>query len=563
MSPRECVAAWAVAFLLALTLMAADVLGLVGGGAVPYANGVGCDVWFYFSLVLSPESVAAMTPSDSRFMTRPLYFAPVHLLKSLLPAIDINVLSFLLFLPLATAALYAGLRSMFAPPSAALGAVLVGSTSLLITVMSSTFATVASAAYSNVMLACLMWGGRLASPRLARSDLLFAAAGVFFVFAANAHLMAIKFNFLYVLFAVPIHLLSRPYGPAVTVVGRAAGLFLVGMVVGIAATLSLSGALGLGFFMPYRQIEVALRGIADVHSAHWLHETHAFVLMGLLLMLSLWAVKRLRCQSGPEARRLYLLLGIAAATCLFNLHAGLIVGDYNLVHDYFYFLLLPCVGLTFCAAFADRIDRAGKTAFLALGATLVGLNLLIAVVYELKTLLAYKNNYTAYAVLAAVAVGLFLLRRRPGVSWSVALVAIGLHVAADNTTRAHYLSARVEDQAVARTTERAIAFIFAHVRSQPIAWIAAADNHRLDLTIFRGLQRCDYEPSFPGRLPDRPEALAAGRTLIVIDGEARPASRIQEALAPHGVGFEPVASRYFPRGDVAKAGVQITIGTLR
>lgn len=84
---------------LALLLIAADQAGLWGHGRVPYSNGGGCDIWFYFSQIISPAAGHLLADS-TRFVARPLYVMPPHL-ETLLPVLDPNQAAFLVYLPLA------------------------------------------------------------------------------------------------------------------------------------------------------------------------------------------------------------------------------------------------------------------------------------------------------------------------------------------------------------------------------------------------------------------------------------------------------------------------------
>ena len=112
MSLREAAAALIGSIALAFVLVAADQMGLWGHGRVPYSNGGGCDIWFYFSQIISPQA-GNFLADGTRFVSRPLYVMPPHLLEALLPALDPNQAAFFVFLPLATAALYLGLRALF------------------------------------------------------------------------------------------------------------------------------------------------------------------------------------------------------------------------------------------------------------------------------------------------------------------------------------------------------------------------------------------------------------------------------------------------------------------
>jgi hypothetical protein len=50
---KEVAVAYLSAMLLASLLIAADRIGVWGAGRIPYSNRDGCDIWFYFSLIIA------------------------------------------------------------------------------------------------------------------------------------------------------------------------------------------------------------------------------------------------------------------------------------------------------------------------------------------------------------------------------------------------------------------------------------------------------------------------------------------------------------------------------
>src|SRR5258708_34203543 len=101
--------------------------------------------------------------------------------------------------------------------------------------------------------------------------------------------MAIKFNFLFCLFALGC-VLSDPIDlrRGAAEVLEAALLFLLGALCGTAAGVLLSLALGLGAMTPYLQVIGAMAGMGENHSSGWAGETPAFGL--ILLCGTLWAI---------------------------------------------------------------------------------------------------------------------------------------------------------------------------------------------------------------------------------------------------------------------------------
>jgi len=144
---KETVTAGIASIALALLLIAADQAGLWGHGRVPYSNGGGCDIWFYFSQIISPAA-GHLLADGTRFVARPLYVVPPHLLETLLPALDPNQAAFLVYLPLAVTALYLGLRALFGRATAASGALLLGTAPLLINLASGTYVPMGAGTYA-------------------------------------------------------------------------------------------------------------------------------------------------------------------------------------------------------------------------------------------------------------------------------------------------------------------------------------------------------------------------------------------------------------------------------
>jgi hypothetical protein len=555
---KEAAAACVGSVGLAFLLIAADRMGLWGHGRVPYSNGGGCDIWFYFSQIISPQA-GNLLAEGTRFVSRPLYVVPPHLLKALFPALDPNQAAFFVFLPLAAAALYLGLRALFGRATSAAGALLIGSAPLLVNMASGTYVAMGAAAYAICMLACLLWTGRLAGERPIAHLATAFLGGLFFAFAANANMMSIKFDFTFVLFALPIG--SQPLRRLATLTARAAGAFVVGAGAGILFTLALSALLGLGFYTPLQQVVAALGGIELARHPNWQHESVGFALIAVICVLAAWACHR---QRAPRA----LLIGaVAIGTSAFHLVAFLAFGDNDLAFDWWYFMLLPLVALAFCAALADRIEAEPAAALLALAATVIGANLLLSHLHFLKQLFFDDAAFVAYVVIAALAATLTWWRGRPGIAGAVALATLTLQAAHSSVMHQHYFRSYADQQGQTRATEGAVKLILAHARERPVVWIANTDNHDLDLTISRSLIRCPYLGSFPDKLPDPKihwqPPLEPGRTLVLIDGTKSPLSAIQAALARYGMSLDVAASQYFWRVEGVTPGVQITVGKVR
>ena len=569
LSFEEVLLACAGAVLLAGLLLAADRVGIYGAGRIPYANGGSCDSWYYYSLIISPQS-GSMLAEGTRFISRPLYFAPVHLLKELLPGLDPNMASYLVFFPLAVSALYLGLRAYFAPTTSLAATVLVGSAPLLINMASETYVPMGAAAYANCTLASLMWTGRVAGARPAAHLVTAFLAGAFFIFAANANMMAIEFDSFYVLFALPLPLLAGINGlsrATISLVVRAAGAFLTGAAAAIVFTMALSHFLKLGFSTPFKQVIEAIAGIDQSRDAGWRHDTVAFALIGTIVLLCALACYRVRGRTDILAGRVRLIAVVAVGTCLFHLISFSAFGNMSLAFDWWYFLLLPCVALALCAALTELIEAGQKPAIAALVGTILAANVALSQFRELKLFLFGDSQLVSYAIVAVLAALVFWRRKRANVAVLLALTVLVLQAANGSITHQHYFRALEDERNLAQATERAVDFIVAHTPDKPVVWIADADNHRLDLSIFRSLIRCTFERSFPAKLPD-PEihwqaALEPGRTLLVIDGNASPQTAIQAALAVHGLALDVSASRHIALAAGTAAGVQLTIGRVR
>ncbi len=558
MTFKEAAGAVVSSVALAVLLITADRLGLWGHGRVPYSNGGGCDIWFYFTQIISPQA-GHLLADGTRFISRPLYVVPPHLLGVLLPGLDPNQAAYFTFLPLATAALYLGLRALFGRSVSAAGALLIGTAPLLVNMASGTYVPMGAATYAICMLACLLWTGRLADERPVAHVVAAFLGGVFFVFAANANMMSIKFDFTYVLFALPMTPLSFRKVAGLTT--RAASAFIAGLGAGVLSALSLSALSGLGFTTPFLQVIEALGGIDQARHPNWQRESVGFALIALICVLAAFACWR---QRAPRA----LLIGaVTIGTAAFHLVSFLAFGDMNLAFDWWYFMLLPLVALAFCAALADRIEAEPRIALLALGAAIVGANVALAQIHFLKQLLFDDAPFIAYILIAALAACLAWVRRRPGVASATVLGVLVLQAAHSSIMHQHYFRPYGDQQGQARATEGAVKMILAHAVERPVIWIAKGDNHDLDLSITRSMIRCPYEGSFPDALPDPKllwqPPLAPGRTLVLIDGKASTVAEIQSALARFGMALDIAASKYFWREDGVTPGVQVTVGRVR
>jgi hypothetical protein len=338
-------------------------------------------------------------------------------------------------------------------------------------------------------------------------------------------------------------------------------MFIVGAGAGILSALALSALLGLGFHTPLQQVVAVLGGVELARHPNWQHESVGFALIAVICVLAAWACHR---QRAPRA----LLIGaVAIGTSAFHLVGFLALGDNDLAFDWWYFMLLPLVALSFCAALADRIEAEPATALLALAAAVIGANLLLSHLHFLKQLLFDDAAFVAYVIIAALAASLAWWRGRPGLAAAVTFAALSLQAAHSSIMHQHYFRSYADQQGQARATEGAVKLILAHAAERPVVWIANTDNHDLDLTISRSLIRCPYEGSFPDKLPD-PKVhwqppLAPGRTLVLIDGNATPINGIRAALARYGMTLDVAASQYFWRVEGVTPGVQVTVGTVR
>jgi hypothetical protein len=555
------------AFLFAGWTLLWDRLGLWQGGPLPYGNFASCDPWHYFGLSLFPQGGLVLGP-ESRFVARPAYFGVVFALKSLLPTVGVSVISYVAFLGAILSALFLALRALFSRRTAALTCTLIGFSPLLLNESSTTYVTVASLAYGCGMLGALLWAARVRDGRPALADGLNGLAGFLFLWSANANLLAVKFNFLFCLFAL-LGQLSPPLGlwRMLRAGVRPGAFFLAGMGLGVLGLVLLSMALGLGARVLLNQVQAALEGMGDYHYPNWQWETVAFGLILLAAILCAIAVGRAR---GTERGRgdLLLLVGVVIATCLFNLHAVFAIGDQNLVYDWFYFLLLPLVALAFGAAFdpllAGLSRREVALVFVALLAAILAFNWLVASSFEIKGWL-YNNTQLALCIALGILLCVLALGRLRSFAATLAAVlavALPLQAATGSQMRNHFFTQRTAEKAYTDMTEKALQYLSAYLDENPVVWLSRADNWHLDLPIMRGLLRCStYKATFPDELPE-PEVnqppLEAGRRLLVVDGQRRDPAAIDAALRPHGYRLDSPVTHFIPL-DGAQ-GVQLTIG---
>jgi hypothetical protein len=375
--------------------------------------------------------------------------------------------------------------------------------------------------------------------------------------------MSVKFDFLYVLFALPIG--QRSFKSVAGLTARAAGAFIVGLGAGVLVALALSALFGLGFYTPFQQVIEALNGIDQARPPNWQHESVGFALVALISVLAAFTCWQER------APRALLIAAVAIGAAAIQLVGFLFFGDMNLAFDWWYFMLLPLMALTFCAALGGGIEANPRTALLALVAAVVGANLLLSQIHSLKQLFFDDAAFIAYIVIAALAACLALgrneARGRGALAGAVGLGALALQAAHSSVMHHHYFRAYDDQRGQARATEGAVKMILAHAVERPVIWIAKGNNHDLDLTISRSLIRCPYEGSFPDKLPN-PEVhwqppLTPGRTLVLIDGKASTVAEIQTALARFGMTLDVAASQYFWREQGVSPGVQVTVGTVR
>ena len=549
-----------------------DRVGLLHAGPIAYGNHEACDAWYYFGLSVLPKA-GLLTVPGTRTLSRVMYFGVVHELRSLVPWLGLAVLSYFLFLPLALASLYIALRATFSRATAALAVLILGTSPLMLNMMSTTYVTVAALAYGCGMLMCLMWAGRLSASDGAASNALFAAGGLLFAWAANANIIAIEFLFFFCAFALIGRIPATNGLPQlVKYLCKAGALFVVGATAGVVITMLFAQLLGLGLLSPFNQVRAAVEGVG----AGWQYEGWQAESVGpllpplaaILLASALWQARR---RSGARKFDLVLVAGIATATCAYNFFATLVLGDQGLVYDYFYFLILPCIGLAFCAAFDDAIAAADPRKLVGLFAAVIGFvlvfNAAMALSDGVKGLLFSRPHTVSYASLFVLALIVALANKARFGTVLVAIVSVTvlLQTAAHRTLMTMYYHPREPMQRHTEMAEAALGFIFRHLDGEPVLWLAKGDDFRLPLPIVRGLQRCRFAGAFPDALPD-PNAnaqppLAPGRTVIVIDGAARRVDQIEAALQPYGYRLDISATRHFALDW--RQSVQITIGKVR
>jgi hypothetical protein len=557
---REAIAAACGACALAALIVTWDSLGWMQAGPIPYANGGACDAWHYFALSLLPRIGHFLAP-DARLIGRPMLFAPLFAIKSLLPGAGVGVISYFLFFPLTIATTYIALRALFGRRVSALACLLLGCSPLLNNIESITYGTAASVAYTGCLLACLTWSGNLSDRRRRVACCL---AGVFYAWAANANLMSIEFNSFFCLFVLlerldpPLRLgiLARRAWPA-------AADFLGGLVAGTGVTVVLSAALGTGALSPYFQVRDAIAGLGDWHYSGWQGETVAFGLIALVGVFAIVAAGQARGDDERHARDLYLVIAVALLTCLATSFTTFALNDQSLVYDVFYVLLLFSVMLAFCAAFDRPLN--GRTnletalMFAAALAAMFAINIVSARIREVTFWTATHLQLLFYASVVLVAVTLAFGRVGKSGSLLASLTAVALALQAAKGRQVHdvYLSVRAVQKAQTDMTESALSFIISKIDEKPLVWVSIGDDQLTELRIVRGLVRCDggVEASDPAAWP-RPAdpALASDRTIVAIGGDFAP---FDAALGRLGFRFEIVASRHFSASEVGVLEVKI------
>lgn len=142
-------------------------------------------------------------------------------------------------------------------------------------------------------------------------------------------------------------------------------------------------------------------------------------------------------------------------------------------------------------------------------------------------------------------------------------VALTLQAASGSQMRLHFFSPRAAERAYTMMAEEALSFITKHIDEKPVIWLSSADRQQLDLPIVRGLGRCFYyTASFPEALPDpvvtQQPPMVDGRTMVIVDGQARGPEDIDRALRRFGYRFEVTTTQQFRVDE--QHGVGITVG---
>ncbi len=564
---REAALAVIAAFAFAGWALAWNRLGLLNAGPIAYSNHEACDAWHYFGVSILPKASLLWIP-ETRTISRPMYFGVVYGLNSVLPWLGIGLASYIAFLPATLAASYVAMRALFSRPTSALACLIAGTSPLLLNMSSTTYVSVASLAYTSGMLACLMWAPRIAPMNTWRSRTLYATAGVFFAWAANANLISIEFNFLFCLFALSGQLTSpiRPSAMARALL-TAAVLILSGILAGTFAAMVFASELGLGFWAPSFQVRDARAGQGSWQYPGWQRDSVglAFVILAGLLVVSSLSAPR---TAGARDNDLRLTAVIVAGTCVATLFTTFALGDQALVFDFFYVLILPSLLLALCLAldraFAARSRAETTKVFACTIGVVLAINGVLALADGAKDFAFWSPLLFLYGSLTIAAIALAASRaRRSNIGLAAILaVALALQAGAGQTLRTMYFHPHALMRERTDMAEVALRFIIRHLDDNPVLWLAASDDPRLTLPITRSFRRCVTVATFPDALPDPAAngqpAIAAGRTVVVMDGSARTVSEIDAALRAHGYRLDVRASRFFPVNRTQ--GLQVTVG---
>jgi hypothetical protein len=522
-------------------------------------NGLRCDAWYYYGLMLNPKAAALITDwlvkvgvGLDRFTSRVAAYFPFALMSYTFDTTKIEVLYFLTNLLTSSIAVFLALRRHVHIIAASTATMLSFLGTFGITYASVTYVSNAALAYGSIALLFASWAA-VTSHRTRFS--LQTVSGALLGMAFNAHPLSI------VAFAtIPVLGLIQTSGPKVILsftpreVARAIASTLLGFVL---ATILLEivswavlGRFGVTFLQLKAVEEVALFGTEWFYEGWWNHNGlpyFATLFLGCFL-IALTSVKRKPLQSD------FVLLVVGSIPLLLAAAFTMIrKDDFLLYDDFIIMFMLPLtivVSVALSAILRNLSWPESTSAFFVHG-------IIVALVLAVLLFVVWRGHRAvggaASIMLAFTSLFVLIVSTwcRSKLVYGIGLLLL---IAGFQSVRATKWSApfwlyygpnAALEQNYSAISE-AVRFIGERLEGKyPNFWISEHGPVDLVGPVYRSFVRCQYSPSFPDQLPNAElhwqHDLKPDELLVVLTGSGDEISEGTNTLKTAGLKFVPSA----------------------
>jgi len=525
-----------------------------------------CDPWYYFGSMLTTQ----IFPSYGRLAI----ILPTYIFGRLFGIGYLETFFFVSTLSIIAVTIFAALRMLFDPLSAAFAAVITSLSGYLLSVSSTTY-TSPALAYGCISFWLLCRS--LYSRHTSGKYLLLFFSGFALAWTFNAHPIAF-------VVVVPLFLIGLAgRTDSTTVAWRlevAIFIAILGFGVGT-AVIGLLGHILYGDFFDVAIFQAAsiYQGVTNPNTnyqiSRWLKpDWWRMNSISPILLLSVGSSLFFALQSKRKIYDLKILCAISAALPVVAFFVLNLLGK-TVILNYAYYIIFFFLPLAICLCLIFHLlttkwwpDGPSIWSFASATAAMNGSMIFILwLTWHFWLTWYFSRNVSWYfqTILIAVVLMLSILamvwagRSRGRAKLLILGLCFLLFPAAYQSFRYTEYGSTLWDARLrgypARymIIKRAVSFVSRETHGAfPNFWISASANKQVRQGLFRSFSRCTYETNFPAKLPSAEvnwqNKLAPGEFLVIVTSPGQPIDLGRNLLRQHGMNFELVGSKEFVQG---------------